>query len=267
MTTPDHIPPAMPDGHYEPDRRAAPARRISVRGLVIGALVGLVLLIVLPIGVYAALTAGDEDTATDPAASASPTVEPPVVEGPADGPPAGASADFGLTLGDPAAPRTVVIYEDFLCPFCGQLQQEVGGRLDAAIDAGEVMVEHRPLGFLERISDYSPRSANALAVVLDSDGPEVAAEFRALLFEDQPSETGPFPDSDDLVALAVEAGADEARVRPGIESMAFEAWVSEATKTALEDGITSIPAVLVDGEMVEGQTLDDIVAAVLGTSG
>ena len=267
MTPPDEIPPAMPNGHPEPDRRGAPGHGISVRGLVIGAVAGLVLLIVLPIGVYAALTAGSEDTATDPAASASPTVEPPVVEGPVDRPPAGASADFGLTLGDPGAPRSVVIYEDFLCPFCGQLQQEVGDRLDAAIDAGDVTVEYRPLGFLERISDYSPESANALAVVLDADGPEVAAELRALLFEDQPSETGPFPDSDDLVALAVEAGADEARVRPGIESMAFEAWVSEATETALQGGITSIPTVLVDGETVEGQTLDDIVAAVLGTSG
>ena len=129
-----------------------------------------------------------------------------------------------------------MVYEDFLCPFCGQLESTVRDQLDAAVEAGEVNVEYRPLPFLERISDYSPESANAFAVVLDASGPEVAKAFHDLLFDNQPSEEGPFPDADDLVDLAVEAGATEADVRPGIEDMAFEGWVDAADDAASQGG-------------------------------
>ena len=157
------------------------------------------------------------------------------------------------------------IYEDFLCPFCGQLEQTVGDQLDAAVEAGEVNVEYRPLPFLERISDYSPEAANAFAVVLDESGPEVAKAFHDLLFDNQPSEQGPFPSKDDLVDLAVEAGATEADVRPGIEDMTFEGWVNAAGDAASKAGVNSTPTVFVDGEKVEGQTMDEIAEAMVGT--
>jgi protein-disulfide isomerase len=179
--------------------------------------------------------------------------------------PAGASGDYGMVVGDADAPKSIVVYEDFLCPFCGQLEQTVGDKLDAAVEAGEVTVEYRPLPFLERISDYSPEAANAFAVVLDASGPEVAKEFHDLLFDNQPSEEGPFPSKDDLVDLAVEAGATEGDVRPGIEDMAFEGWVDAAGSAASDAGVDSTPTVLVDGEKVEGQTMAEIAEAMVGT--
>ena len=181
--------------------------------------------------------------------------------------PAGASGNYGLVVGDADAPKEIVVYEDFLCPFCGQLEQTVGDQLDAAVEAGEVNVEYRPLPFLERIDDYSPESANAFAVVLDESGPEVAKAFHDLLFDNQPSEEGPFPDADQLVEWAVEAGATEADVRPGIEDMAFEGWVEAAGEAASKEGINSTPSVFVDGQKVEGETLADIAAAMVGSGG
>ncbi|MBC2933170.1 thioredoxin domain-containing protein [Nocardioides sp. zg-1228] len=178
--------------------------------------------------------------------------------------PAGASDDYGLVLGEDDAPKSIVVYEDFLCPFCGQLEQTVGDQLDEAVEAGEVKVEFRALPFLERISDFSPKAANALAVVLDTSGPEVAKSFHDLLYDNQPSESGPFPDDDQLVAWAVEAGADEDAVRPGIEDMAFEGWVDAAGEAASKAGIKSTPTVLVDGKKVEGQTLAEIAEAMVG---
>jgi protein-disulfide isomerase len=182
-------------------------------------------------------------------------------------PPAGATDDYGLRLGEEDAPRSVVIYEDFLCPFCSQLEQTVADPLDAQVEAGEVSVEYRPVAFLERISDYSPAAANAFAVVLDASGPEVARDYHHLLFEQQPAESGPFPSPDDLVELAVEAGAEEADVREGIESGAFEGWVEAASEAASREGVTGTPTVLVDGEPVEGQTLGEIADAMLGGAG
>jgi protein-disulfide isomerase len=182
-------------------------------------------------------------------------------------PPAGASDNYGLVVGDADAPKEIVVYEDFLCPFCGQLELTVRDQLDAAVEAGEVNVEYRPLPFLERVDDYSPESANAFAVVLDASGPEVAKAFHDLLFDNQPSEEGPFPDDDQLVEWAVEAGATEADVRPGIEDMAFEGWVEAAGEAASQEGINATPTVLVDGEKVEGRTLADIATAMVGSGG
>ena len=183
-----------------------------------------------------------------------------------DTPPAGASDDYGLVVGEDDAPKSIVVYEDFLCPFCGQLEQTVGEQLDAAVEAGDVKVEYRPINFLSRY-DYSAEAANAFAVVLDTSGPEIAKEFHDLLFADQPEESGPHPDEDELVALAVEAGATEADVRPGIEDMAFEGWVDAAADEASKDGINSTPSVFVDGERVEGQTMAEIAEAMVGPQG
>ena len=178
--------------------------------------------------------------------------------------PSGASGSYGMVVGDADAPKEIVVYEDFLCPFCGQLEKTVRDQLDAAVEAGEVNVEYRPLPFLERISDYSPESANAFAVVLDASGPEVAKAFHDLLFDNQPPESGPFPDEDDFVEWAVEAGADEDAVRPGIEDMTFEGWVEAAGDAASKAGINSTPTVLIDGEKVEGETLQEIAAKMVG---
>ena len=181
-----------------------------------------------------------------------------------DTPPAGATDSFGLRIGEADAPKEIVVYEDFLCPFCGQLELTVRDQLDAAVEAGEVSVEYRPLGFLERISDYSPESANAFAVVLNESGPEVATSFHDLLFDNQPTESGPFPDEDELVEMAVEAGATEADVRPGIEDMAFEGWVDAANDAASQEGVNSTPSVFVDGELVEGQSVAEVAEAMVG---
>lgn len=182
-------------------------------------------------------------------------------------PPEGATETYGLLVGEADAPKEIVIYEDFLCPFCGQLEETVGDQLDAAVEKGEVNVEYRPLSFLGRVSDYSPEAANAFAVVLDESGPEVAKSFHDLLFDNQPAESGPFPDDDQLVEWAVEAGAEEDAVRPGIEDMAFEGWVEAAGEAASQADVSSTPTVLVDGERVEGQTLAEIAAAMVGPAG
>ncbi len=178
--------------------------------------------------------------------------------------PEGASGSYGLVVGDADAPKSIVIYEDFLCPFCGQLEATVGDQLNTAIEAGDVKVEYRPLPFLSRIDDYSPEAANAFAVVLQESGPDVAKAFHDLLYDNQPPEEGPFPSTDDLVDLAVEAGATEADVRPGIEDMTFEGWVDAAGEAASKAKVNSTPTVLVDGQKVEGQTMDEIAAAMVG---
>lgn len=177
-------------------------------------------------------------------------------------PPAGATDDYGMAIGPADAAHEIVIYEDFLCPACRNLEQSVNDQLSTAVEDGRVRVEYRALDFLSQFGDYSLESANAFAAVLDTSGPETAKEFHDLLYAEQPSESGPFPDADWLVEKAVAAGADESEVRPLIEDLAFEGWVAEGTDQASKDGVRATPTVLVDGEQVPNETaVADILAA------
>lgn len=177
--------------------------------------------------------------------------------------PAGATDSFGMVLGPDDAPHSVVIYEDFLCPVCGDLEAFTNTGLSSAVDAGQVQVEYRPLNFLSRFGDYSLRAANAFAVVLDTTGAEAATSFHDALFAAQPSESGPFPGDDALVDMAVDAGAEESEVREGIEELQFEQWVANATDQASRDGIRGTPTVVLDGEPVPGQTLEELATNLL----
>ena len=175
--------------------------------------------------------------------------------------PAGAS-EHGVTVGDPDAPHTVVVYEDFLCPFCGELEGATRDDFERLAEEGELLVEYRPFNLLERISDYSPRAVNAFAVVLEESGPEVAKRYHDLLFDNQPSESGPFPDNQDLLDLAVEAGAEEDEVSEGILEVTMRDWVDAATAAAVEAGVQGTPTVILDGKVVQGGP-QDILDAVL----
>ncbi|WP_110181875.1 DsbA family protein [Nocardioides solisilvae] len=218
--------------------RLEQARRKRNERLIVG---GIVLAVVLAIGgVF-----WYQDHRADQRANA------PVPENTTDG--------FALAVGDESAPRTVEIYEDFLCPACGNFERATAEGLAEAAEAGRVQVRYYPFELLGRLGDYSKRSANAFGVVLDAAGPEVAKEFHDLLFEEQPDEGGDMPDDDWLVDLAVEAGAEESEVRDGIEDMEFELWVENANEHAFDQGIQSTPTVLLDGEPFTGQP-DELLA-------
>ncbi len=175
--------------------------------------------------------------------------------------PAAGEGEYGVTIGDDDAPHEIVIYEDFLCPFCGALERGTSEDLTRLAADGKVQIEYRPFDLLSRIDDYPIRATNAFAVVLEEEGDEVAKEFHDLLYANQPEEGGPYPSDDDLVALAVEAGADEAKVRPGIEDLTMEDWVTGATDDAQEAGIDSTPTILVDGEIFQqGGSIDELAA-------
>lgn len=171
-----------------------------------------------------------------------------------------AGSTYGVTLGPKSAPHTVVIYEDFLCPYCAAFEKATRADFTKLADAGKVRVEYRPFDFLSTAGDYSARSAEAFSIVLDKSGPDVAKKFHDLMFENQPSEQGPFPSNDDLLKLAVEAGADESVVGDAITNADGKgSWVTQATQKALDAGVRATPTVLLDGKVYQnGRTIDEL---------
>ena len=172
-----------------------------------------------------------------------------------------AGSEFGLTIGPDDAPNKVIIYEDFLCPYCGELEAATRDDLAQLAEEGKVQVEYRPFDLLGGGDDssYSVRSAGAFSIVLEKSGAEVAKTFHDLLYENQPSEAGPFPESTELADLAVEAGANDGDVRAAIEADQGNAWVVKATQAASDAGVNSTPTVLLNGEVFQdGRTQEDI---------
>lgn len=182
-----------------------------------------------------------------------------------DGPSASAgdrTSEYALAIGDEDAPRSVIIYEDFMCPACAAFEVASADGLERLAEEGEVHVSYRPFNLFSQDDDprkpYSIAAAAAMSVVLEESGTEVATEFHKILFQQQPTKIDGLPDTEWLVEKAIEAGAEEADVRDGIESGAGEDWVAGATEAAEDAGIRSTPTILLDGEEFrDGRTLQE----------
>jgi len=178
--------------------------------------------------------------------------------------PQGAVATYAVPAGSSSAPVTVSVYEDFMCPFCGQFEAATRTALDKDLAAGSVQVRYHVLNFLDGSSttDYSTRAANAYAAVLDDAGPQAAKRFHDLLFEHQPQEGSAGLSDKTLLGYAVQAGASRSAVSAAISARTYEQWVDNGTSQASKDGVTSTPTVQVDGKTLKFKTIDELVGKV-----
>jgi protein-disulfide isomerase len=178
--------------------------------------------------------------------------------------PQGAVATYGVPAGRASAPVKVAVYEDFMCPFCGQFERASRTALQKDVTDGSVQLQYHVLNFLDGSSttDYSSRAANAYAAVFDDSGPQTAKKFHDLLFENQPAEGSAGISDARLLQYAVQAGADRSTVSTAIQDRSFEQWVKNGTDQASKDGVTSTPTVKVNGRTLKFQTIDELVAKV-----
>lgn len=191
-----------------------------------------------------------------------PTVSGTDVSGP-EVTPAQVTDDGSFTVGNPDAPVTVQVVEDFQCPVCQQFESIAGDLLDGYAEGDDVKVEYRGIAFLDRMSStrYSSRALNASACVM-GEGEKVWREFHRQLFLQQPPEGGDgLPDSE-LAIIAADAGADRDAVTSCIDDEKYRVWVANTTDASGEDGVTGTPTVFVDGKKLDGFDPADIQDAV-----
>lgn len=169
-------------------------------------------------------------------------------------------SDYGLTIGSESAPHEIIVYEDFLCPYCGELERATHEDLEALAEEGKVRVEYRPFVLLDRIGPYSQHATEVWSQVLENDGEEVALAFHDLLYANQPSESGPFPSRADLVELAGQAGADTEALTASLEDGDGERWAEAATESATDSGLRGTPTVYLDGELFTDYSTADSLA-------
>ncbi len=167
--------------------------------------------------------------------------------------PAAATDDGAFVVGDPDAPVTVQVVEDFQCPVCRQFEAAAGEMLDQYAAGTDVKVEYRGIAFLDRASStrYSSRALNASGCVMD-EGADVWKEFHRQLYLQQPPEGGAGLSDDQLVSIATAAGADGDRVASCVEDETYADWVEATTDAAGDDGVTGTPTLFVDGQKLSG---------------
>ena len=104
---------------------------------------------------------------------------------------------------------------------------------------------------------FSTRGANLLALVADVD-PEAWPAVQDALLAMQPSSTTEEVTTEQLIEAARGAGAelDEDDVAAQ-EGLAYAQWVDAATAGAAAAGVSYIPQVWIDGELVGGESHDE----------
>lgn len=171
------------------------------------------------------------------------------------------AASVGLKVGPSSAPHKVVIYEDFICPYCGMFEQASHTELASLAAAGKVQLDYRPFHFLR--PDYSEQALEVFEAVKAQGDATVTKAFHDELFttSNQPSESGPFPSQDDIVALAVKAGADKTAVEKALSDGSAATAAKAATTDAGNANVQATPTILLDGsEFTDGTTVQQLAA-------
>ena len=171
-------------------------------------------------------------------------------------PPASASGQ-ALVVGDNASAKVkVVVYEDFLCPYCRQFESATRTSLHKAADAGTVQVEYRPFHLLQ--DDYSTQALAAWSAVLQDGTPKQALRLHDLLYAEQPYEqSSDKPGPSDFVTWAKQAGVTDSAVLAAVEKASDPAFVDAADVAATKAGVTGTPTVFVNGQELKGTSVSD----------
>jgi protein-disulfide isomerase len=162
-------------------------------------------------------------------------------------------------------PKVVLsLYEDFLCPHCGQFEQQFGPTVRKLISTGAVATDYYMVAILDRQGNgYSSRAANAAYCVAD-ENKDAFQRFHDALFLQQPGEgSGVYPDNARLIELARQAGAGGS-----VPDCITKGRYTEMTQgLAAATGIQATPTIKINGEDYQFTTPDALVAKIKEIAG
>jgi protein-disulfide isomerase len=159
-------------------------------------------------------------------------------------------------------PKAVLsLYEDFLCPACGNFERAFGPTISKLIDTGAVAADYHMVSILDAQGDGYSSRAGAAAYCVADESIDAFRRFHTALYtkELQPQEGGGvYPDNARLIELARQAGA--AGSVP--DCINKGTYVELVQGMAAATNIRSTPTVRINGEDYEYSTPDALVAQI-----
>jgi protein-disulfide isomerase len=173
--------------------------------------------------------------------AAAPTVDPRDVPGVPIGP-----GGVALTAVPSEPAVRIDTFFDFMCPYCGEFENNYAEQLQQMVDAGQIVLVQHPLGFLDRLSlgtNYSSRAASAAYSVAEG-APEAYGAFVAALFDAQPEEnTEGLPDAE--ISAIAEAAGVPAGVATAFWQTDYMSEQNSAAVSAMDAGVTGTPTLMI----------------------
>jgi protein-disulfide isomerase len=174
----------------------------------------------------------------------------------------------GTTLGEADAPVTLMLYEDFQCPYCGQFSREILPQvIEDHVRSGEVKVRSLPMAFLGEDSVEAARAAVAAG------GQDRYWQFHSLLFENQGTENSGYVTDAFLEDIARRVpGLDVDRWNEARTGDSPASELREVQNEAASSGVDSTPTLILrgpDGERIlsGAESAEDVSAAVREVGG
>lgn len=174
------------------------------------------------------------------------------------------SATYAVVVGKDDAPVTLDVFQDFMCPVCGEFEKANSEDIAKFVDAGTVRLRIHPMNFLDDASlgtKYSTRAANAFVTVWKAE-PDKTLAFNKLLYTNQPSENTTGLTDDQIAEIATQAGVSQS-VIDTFAKLTNADFPTNATTEAYAGGVTATPTVFINGTKFTG---DPFTAGVLGAA-
>jgi protein-disulfide isomerase len=165
------------------------------------------------------------------------------------------TVDGGLAIPygtDQNAKTTLVVYEDFRCPYCKEAESMFNSIYSADAEAGKIKVQYHIVNLIDQNDGGtgSIQAGNAAACAQNVGNAKFKA-YHDVLYANQPDETDDaYSSNATLISYAKQVpGLDSASFESCVNSGKYQPWVKanyNALKTA-EDGTVSTPDYLING--------------------
>jgi len=151
----------------------------------------------------------------------------------------------GTSLGDPAAAVTFIEFADFQCSYClNTYVSEEANLIEEYVNTGKMIFVYRLVGFLDRASNESQRSAEAAYCAADQN---MFWEYHDVVWANySTAESGGYSD-DRLISFAESLDMDVARFSQCLLNNEKTAEVEQAETDAAAYGITGTPSFVING--------------------
>lgn len=176
-----------------------------------------------------------------------------------DGEPDGDGADLAVTpgtdgtlpspvAGNPDAPVTLAVFEDYACPHCAHYNEDGFPELASAyLEPGDLRYEHHDLP-IPVANPGSWEAASAARAVQARAGDEQFFTFAEQVFENYGRISGEGPSL--YESVATDLGLDGSAVRSAALDQAYRTTVEADRQAGIDAGVESTPTFVLDGDVV-----------------